>query len=192
MSANLLQLPCNTLGGVSERLNGLVSKTMGGCKPHASSNLAPTATMIKQYSAGGIVYKKLQITSDELRVLWLICQHAQHNGWVFPKGIIGDSNENESIEDTALREVKEETGIDAELIKKIPTNIEYLYQFKGEKYFKTVYYYLMKYKGGDFKLRDHEMQDVRWATEEEVKKILTYKNDLDAFEEALTLYNAIS
>src|SRR3989344_1515273 len=65
-------------------------------------------------------------------------------------------------------------------------------QHKGQKIFKTVYFYLMKHLGGDFKDRDHEMMDVRWSTEEEVKKTLTYDNDKKAFEEALKIFQKLS
>ncbi|KKR72715.1 MAG: MutT/nudix family protein [Microgenomates group bacterium GW2011_GWC1_41_8] len=149
--------------------------------------------MKKEFSAGGIVFKRS--TDQKIKganILWLICQHSQHKGWVFPKGLIGDSIDNESREDTAVREVKEETGTDAEIIRQLPTPIQYWYQLKGQKIFKTVYFYLMKHLGGDFKDRDHEMMDVRWSTEEEVKKTLTYDNDKKAFEEALKIFQQLS
>ena len=65
--------------------------------------------MIKEFSAGGIVYKKQKPTTKNQRAmtLWLVCQHSQHKGWVFPKGFIGDHIDGESEKDTALREVKE-------------------------------------------------------------------------------------
>ncbi|MBI4136936.1 NUDIX domain-containing protein, partial [Candidatus Roizmanbacteria bacterium] len=121
--------------------------------------------MKKEFSAGGIVFKE-----EDGKIFWLISQHSQHKGWVFPKGLIGDSIAEESKENTAVREVKEETGIDAEILQELPTPVQYWYQFKGQKIFKTVYFYLMKHAGGDFGQRDHEMMDVRWASEEEVKK----------------------
>jgi len=143
--------------------------------------------MKKEFSAGGVVFKR-----QNGKVFWLISQHSQHKGWVFPKGLIGDTIDNESREDTAVREVKEETGIDAEIIQELPTPVQYWYQLKGEKIFKTVYFYLMKHRGGDFKERDHEMMDVRWTTEEEVQKTLTYKNDKKAFEEALKIFKELT
>lgn len=148
--------------------------------------------MKREFSAGGIVFKKpLAISRKPSAVLWLICQHSQHKGWVFPKGLIGDSIAEESREATAVREVKEETGIDAEIIKELPSPIKYWYQFKGEKIHKTVYFYLMKYVGGTIDEHDHEMMDVRWADEEAVRKTLTYKNDKMAFVEALQLFKKL-
>ncbi len=137
--------------------------------------------MKREFSAGGIVFNKP-------KSLWLICRHSQHKGWVFPKGLIGDTVENESKENTAVREVKEETGVDATIIHSEPIIVKYWYQYKGEKIFKTVYFFLMEEIGGDITQHDHEMMDVKWATEEEVKKILTYQNDRKAFDQALKLF----
>ncbi|HLB61104.1 MAG TPA: NUDIX domain-containing protein [Patescibacteria group bacterium] len=149
--------------------------------------------MKREFSAGGIVYKHQRKAKSEQRITkWLICQHSHHKGWVFPKGLIGDTIDNESREDTSVREVKEETGIDAEIVHEAPIVTKYWYQFNKEKIFKTVYFYLMKHKGGDFKDHDHEMMDVKWVTEEEVKKTLTYNNDRKAFEEALKIYHQLT
>jgi len=145
--------------------------------------------MQQEFSAGGIVYQRPKTKSQ--RTLWLICQHSQHKGWVFPKGLIGDIVENETIEDTAVREVKEETGIVARIIRKLPKPVQYWHQFKKEKRLKTVHFYLMEAIGGDITDHDHEMMDVKWVTEEEVRNTLTYKNDKGAFEEALTLFNTM-
>ena len=146
--------------------------------------------MTKEFSAGGIVYQKPIANSQKLK--WLICQHSQHKGWVFPKGLIGDTVDNESKEDTAVREVKEETGVEGKILNDKPIVVQYWYQFKGEKIFKTVYFFLMEEAGGDIAKHDHEMMAVKWASEEEVKSTLTYDNDKKAFDEALKLFNTLS
>ena len=157
--------------------------------------------MIKhEVSAGGIVYK--QVKSIE----WLICQHSQHKGWVFPKGLVGDKKisniknqkskikkqERENLKDAALREVKEEGGVKAKIVAKLPKPVEYFYKFKGQLIKKTVYYYLMKYVSGDPKNHDWEMSQAKFLAEDEVKKTLTYKSDKEAFGEALTILNSSS
>ncbi|MDP2672178.1 MAG: NUDIX domain-containing protein, partial [Candidatus Daviesbacteria bacterium] len=60
-----------------------------------------------QFSAGGIVYKK-----ENGEIFILVSQHSQHHGWVFPKGLI---DEGETKEATAIREVKEEAGVDGKI-----------------------------------------------------------------------------
>ena len=131
-----------------------------------------------EFSAGGVVFKK-----EQNKVFILVSQHSQHHGWVFPKGLIGDHIKEEKKEDTAVREVKEETGIDAKILKPL-SPVTYWYVFEGEKIRKTVYYYLMEFLGGDFKQRDHEMENVEWLLPEEIEERLTYKSDKEVWQEA--------
>src|SRR3990172_4248498 len=126
--------------------------------------------MIKEFSAGGIVYKKFQIpirqSADKFQIKWLVCQHSQHKGWVFPKGLIGDHVEGELKETTALREVEEETGVKAKIIDKLEKPAGYFYVWQKEKRYKTVHYFLMKYVSGDITKHDFEMQAVEWWNED--------------------------
>ncbi len=138
--------------------------------------------MKHEISAGGIVYKK------ENDLLWLICQHSQHKGWVFPKGLVGDTKYDEPLEDAALREVSEEGGVTATIITPLLKPVEYFYKWEGQTIKKTVYYFLMEYISGDPKNHDHEMMDAKLVTESEVKKTLTYDTDRKAFDEALRLF----
>jgi len=148
--------------------------------------------MIREFSAGGIVYRKSEIRNPKSEIKWLVAQHSQHKGWVFPKGFIGDKIEGESKENTALREVEEETGVRARIIRNLQKPAGYFYVWKGEKRYKTVYYFLMEYVGGDTKNHDFEMSAVEWWPMEKVRKDLTYKSDKIAFEEALDLFKKIS
>lgn len=133
-------------------------------------------------SAGGIVYKK-----ERNKILWLITQHSKHKGWGFPKGLIGDKDKDEPINKAALREVEEEGGIKAKIIKLLPNPTQYMYRFKEFLIKKTVYYFLMEYLSGDPKNHDWEMSDAKFVTEEEAKKILSFKSDKEAFAQALKL-----
>lgn len=138
----------------------------------------------KEISAGGIVFKK-----ERSQTLWLITQHSQNKGWSFPKGLIGDAKKDEPMEEAALREVKEEGGVDAKIIQKLPTPITYQYSFDDVLVNKTVHYFLMEYSSGDPKDHDWEMMDAKFMTEEEIKKTLTHDADKKAFEEALKLFH---
>jgi 8-oxo-dGTP diphosphatase len=123
-----------------------------------------------EYSAGGIVLKKENNT-----IFLLMAQDANHKGWGFPKGHIADKIKNESKESTAIREVKEETGIDAEIIS-FASEENYIFTLHSNKTKKTVYYFFMKFIGGDFSEKDHEMMDVAWIQFEAVEEKLTYQN----------------
>lgn len=138
--------------------------------------------VIYQTSAGGIVYKK-----EGNNILWLITQHSLHKGWVFPKGLVGDKEKNELKETAALREVEEEGGVKAKIISNKPIITNYQYKWKGNFIKKTVYYFLMEYISGDPKNHDWEMIDAKFVKEKEVKKILTYKSDQEAFEKILKI-----
>jgi 8-oxo-dGTP diphosphatase len=156
-----------------------------------------------EFSAGGVVYKQ-----EKSRLLILVCQHSQHHGWVFPKGLIGDHKEQEvgkvpkvsevskvskvgiqkgkreTKEEAALREVFEETGVKAEIIQPL-TPITYWYQWEGEKIRKTVYYFIMKYLSGNISKHDFEMENVEWIPVEEVENRLTYPSDKKVWQEAI-------
>ncbi|MBI2641562.1 NUDIX domain-containing protein [Candidatus Roizmanbacteria bacterium] len=136
-----------------------------------------------EVSAGGIVFKKVQE-----KILWLIVQHSQHKGWVFPKGLIGDKKENEPMEEAALREVGEEGGVKAKIIVKLSKPVSYMYRFKDMLIRKTVYYFLMEYISGDPKNHDWEVSDAKFLREEEIQKTLSFKSDKEAFEQALNLF----
>lgn len=131
-----------------------------------------------EFSAGGVVFQKTPKGIDIL-----LCQHSYHHGWGFPKGLIGDKKEGESKEETAIREVKEETGADGEILGQIEP-ITYWYKFENEKVKKTVYYYVMKYLGGDISKHDFEMEDVKWVEKDKVLDTLTYKSDKEVFKRA--------
>lgn len=132
-----------------------------------------------EFSAGGIVYKK-----RNGKIWILVAQHSQHHGWVFPKGLIGDKKNGEGKEETALREVEEETGAKGKIIKELKP-VTYWYVWDEEKIKKTVYYFIMEYVEGDITDHDFEMEDVKWAEEGKVLETLTYKSDKIAFKEAL-------
>ncbi|MBI4096286.1 MAG: NUDIX domain-containing protein [Candidatus Levybacteria bacterium] len=137
-----------------------------------------------QFSAGGIVYRK-----ENNNVFILVSQHSQHHGWVFPKGLIGDHVEGENKEETALREVKEETGAIGKIVKAL-TPVTYWFVLEGEKIKKTVYYFLMEYVGGDITKHDHEMEAVDWLPKEKVEKRLSYKSDKQVWKQALEILNS--
>jgi 8-oxo-dGTP pyrophosphatase MutT (NUDIX family) len=134
-----------------------------------------------EYSAGGIVFKK-----NGENIVILLGQHSSHHGWVFPKGLIGDHIENESKEETALREVEEETGAKGKIVQPLQS-VTFHYEWKREKRKKTVYYYLMEYIGGDINKHDWEMEKVEWVLEDKVLDKLTYESDKKVWQQARLL-----
>ncbi|MDE2591116.1 MAG: NUDIX domain-containing protein [Patescibacteria group bacterium] len=142
--------------------------------------------MKRDFSAGGIVFK-----NESGKVYLLVSQHSQHHGWVFPKGFIGDKIAGESKEETALREVQEETGIIGKILEPLP-KITYWYQMEGEKHKKTVYYFIMEFVGGDTSKHDWEMEQVEWLPIEEVTNRLTFDSDKVIWEQAKKKIEALT
>ena len=105
--------------------------------------------------------------------------------WALPKGIISDG---EKPDETALREVAEETGVEGRLIGKLG-DIRYVYTWDGERIFKVVSFYLLRYSRG--RLGDlppetaHEVAEARWLPLEEAPRLLSYKGEREMAEKAL-------
>lgn len=134
--------------------------------------------MKEEQSAGGVVYKKGQ---EEIFIL--VAQPTNYDTWVFPKGLIGDHIENESREETAVREVQEETGAKGKIVQPL-TPVEYWYQRNGLKVYKKVYYFLMEYVSGDITVHDWEMQQVIWLPINKISEKLSFESDKIVFQEA--------
>jgi 8-oxo-dGTP pyrophosphatase MutT (NUDIX family) len=137
--------------------------------------------MKKQFSAGGVVFRK---SADTIQIL--MGKHSQSHAWVFPKGLIGDKIDNEGTEETALREVEEETGVLGKIIAPL-TPKEYWFMWEGEKIHKTVSYFLMEFISEDKSKKDDEMEEVGWITFDEVGQKLKYPSDKKIWEEAKQL-----
>ncbi|HEX7456156.1 MAG TPA: NUDIX domain-containing protein [Candidatus Nanoarchaeia archaeon] len=127
-------------------------------------------------SAGGVVYRKLK---DRLE--FLVVQHSGHHRWVLPKGWI---DPGETKEQTAIREVREEAGVEAEIKYYLGEAIAW-YQKDGEKYRKTSHFFLMEYKSGD-PAKEHgwEIEDTAWLSAEEATEKLDYPGEKKMVEKA--------
>ena len=96
--------------------------------------------MRREFSAGGVVVRKL-------RGAWhlaAIRPGGKENVWALPKGLIG---KGEGAAETALREVTEETGVQGRLVEKLG-DVRYVYTWKGERVFKVVSFFLVRYSAG--------------------------------------------
>jgi len=131
----------------------------------------------KQHSAGGVVFRK-----NKNKIEVAIIARNNKTVWCLPKGKI---EKNESAEDTAKREVKEETGLEGELLTKI-NSIHYFYTSKEEnkRFSKTVDFYLFKYVNGNTEDHDWEIDAVEWVEIDEAIKRLTYKSERETMEKA--------
>jgi 8-oxo-dGTP pyrophosphatase MutT (NUDIX family) len=95
--------------------------------------------------------------------------------WTLPKGA---QEGGETVTQTALREVREETGLEAELIGPLDT-IDYWFVWAPEKtrYHKFVHYFLMRAVGGDFAEHDHEMEEAAWFEPAQARRRMSFANE---------------
>ena len=103
--------------------------------------------------------------------------------WTLPKGT---PSERETVEQTALREVTEETGLEVRISAPVGA-IEYFFTQQGTRIHKTVHFFLMEATGGSLDQHDHEFDEVRWVPIEEARSLLSYPTERQVVEEALSV-----
>src|SRR5262245_3419596 len=115
-----------------------------------------------QVSAGGVAFRK---RGSQIEVA--LISVGENNRWQLPKGL---DDKSESTEAGAVREVREEAGIETEVVERID-KVEYWYFWKEDgkrvRYHKFVYFYLLSYKSGDVRNHDQEVNQARWVEMDE-------------------------
>ncbi|HWQ32593.1 MAG TPA: NUDIX domain-containing protein [Blastocatellia bacterium] len=146
---------------------------------------APLVTR-QQVSAGGVAFRLRR--SEPQVVIVAVGDEAR---WQIPKGLV---DAGESPEAAALREVREEAGIETELLAPIGT-IDYWYisDQSGERvrYHKFVHFFLLRYLRGDVRHHDHEVREARWVTVEEAVKMLAFKGEREVMIKAGRLIESL-
>jgi 8-oxo-dGTP pyrophosphatase MutT (NUDIX family) len=132
-------------------------------------------------SAGGIV-----IRHDSGKP-WLVVgsRRRDRDGrtWTLPKGT---PNPGESREQTAVREVEEETGLEVRITGPLD-DIAYWFVQSGTRVEKTVHYFMMEPIGGDLARHDHEFEEVRWITFDAAASMLTFETERNLVARAAAL-----
>lgn len=124
-------------------------------------------------SAGGVV-----VSTDRERPSLVVGMRRRARDavtWTLPKGT---PDPGESVEETALREVAEETGLSVRIVEPLPS-IEYTFVQDGTRIHKTVHYFLMEPTGGDLSRHDHEFERVRWVPFDEAAGLLSFPTERD-------------
>ena len=129
--------------------------------------------MKKEKSCGAVVYKQ---ENDKIKFL-IIRQH--DDCWHFPKGHI---EEGETEEQTAIREIKEETNLDVELDNKFRKVITYS---PKEDVIKDVVFFIGKATSFDLVIDPNELMDAKWVNALEAKSYFNYQDTIDTYEAAL-------
>ena len=93
--------------------------------------------------------------------------------WSLPKGT---PEEGETREETALREVREESGLEVRILSSFDA-ISYSFVRTGERIEKTVHYYIMEAIGGSFEQYDKEFDELRWVRMDEAVRLLDFQTE---------------
>jgi 8-oxo-dGTP pyrophosphatase MutT (NUDIX family) len=132
----------------------------------------------REFSCGGVVVR------DDQCIVIVPTRRAAGGVQVLalPKG---HPEGDESAADAAVREVREEAGVEATVREKLG-NVRYWYQRDGKRIAKTVTFFLLDYVSGEPDDHDHEVEHARWIALEEAARSLTYKGERDMAERALS------
>ena len=130
--------------------------------------------MIREKSCGALVYRDREGVKE-----LLLIKHRSGGHWSFPKGHVEGS---ESEVQTALREIKEETGLDVVLCQNFRQSVEY---FPKPHVKKQVVYFLAHPAGDDTVHRqEEEISEYRWAPLADADSMVTFRNDKNLIREA--------
>lgn len=146
----------------------------------ATAAAKPKLPVVTQVSAGGVCYKR-----DGENILVAIVSVGDANRWQLPKGLV---EKGETPESAAIRETREEAGIDGDSESRIET-IEYWYAGMHEgrrvRFHKFVHFFLLTYKSGDVTDHDWEVNESRWVPIEEAIGMLAFKSEREILERAV-------
>jgi len=154
----------------------------------------PRPRVVRAFSAGGVVFRLPPVLSPMepnaetagardsalAGVEVALVGYQRDDTWTLPKGTPKDG---ETVEETALREVGEETGIQARIVGDLGS-IQYSFGRRGVRYDKEVRHFLMEATGGDVSLHDAEYDEARWFGLTEAMRRLTYANETEVVRRA--------
>jgi 8-oxo-dGTP pyrophosphatase MutT (NUDIX family) len=146
-----------------------------------------TSEVKREFSAGGVLVRRL-------RGGWVVAAirpaGKEAGVWALPKGNLAPG---EDPRETALREVKEETGANGRLVEKLG-DVRYVYTWKGERIFKVVSFFLLRYTSGRLgelpPATAHEVDEVRWLPLQEAPRLLAYGGERKMVERTLASVRA--
>jgi 8-oxo-dGTP pyrophosphatase MutT (NUDIX family) len=172
--ASAASLPSPQAKGAGKKKNR--SRKKGGKKPARRPTKTEAARQAsstrKEVSAGGVLYRHSE--NGGIEVLLASRRTLRGNiAWGLAKGHI---EPDETPEDAAIREVKEETGFAATIEENLGLT-KYFYVWEDVRIRKTVHFFLMRVTGGNPNDRDDEMEEVRWFPLDRAAKRAAYRGE---------------
>jgi 8-oxo-dGTP pyrophosphatase MutT (NUDIX family) len=133
--------------------------------------------LIREFSAGGVVVRRFRG-----RPFMAAVRVKGGTVLALPKGRI---DAGESAAETARREVREETGLEATVVEKLG-DVRYWYQRSGDRVFKVVSFFLFRYRAGSVRDHDEEVDSAEWVPLEDAPRLLAYRGEREIAEAALS------
>jgi 8-oxo-dGTP pyrophosphatase MutT (NUDIX family) len=141
----------------------------------------PILRTARATSAGGVVHRSI-----DGRVQIALVHRRAPVLWALPKGT---PDAGETTEETALRETREETGLEVEIEARLQS-IRYFFVRGTTRFHKTVHFFLMRPIGGSLDAHDAEFDEVRWMDLSEALAIMNHATERSVVEEAAALIEA--
>lgn len=135
--------------------------------------------MASEFSAGGVVL------NDAQEIVVIVPTRRAADGSTVHALPKGHPDGSESPAEAALREVREEAGVEAEIVSSLG-EVRYWYQRGGRRIAKVVEFFMLRYVSGNLDDHDHEVEYARWVPATEAAETLTYAGERDMVREALS------
>jgi 8-oxo-dGTP pyrophosphatase MutT (NUDIX family) len=132
--------------------------------------------VIREFSAGGVVLRRMHGRP------FVAVVRVRDEILALPKG---HPDGDESAAEAAQREVREETGLEAELVEKLG-DVKYWYVRGGERVMKIVAFFLFQYRSGSVENHDHEVEEALWIPLADAPRRLAYKGEREMAEAAIS------
>ena len=123
--------------------------------------------MIREFSAGGVVVRRMQGRP------FVAVVRVRDEILALPKG---HPDGEESASEAAQREAREETGLETELVERLG-DVKYWYVRDGERVMKIVAFFLFRYRSGSVENHDHEVEEALWIPLDDAPRRLAYKGE---------------
>jgi 8-oxo-dGTP pyrophosphatase MutT (NUDIX family) len=132
--------------------------------------------VIREFSAGGVVVRQMRGRA------FVAVVRVRDEILALPKG---HPDGDETSAQAAQREVREETGVEAELVERLG-DVKYWYVRGGERVMKIVAFFLFRYRSGSVENHDHEVEEALWIPLDEAPRRLAYKGEREMADAAIS------
>jgi 8-oxo-dGTP pyrophosphatase MutT (NUDIX family) len=132
--------------------------------------------VIREFSAGGVVVRQMRGRE------FVAVVRVRDEILALPKG---HPDGDETSAQAAQREVREETGLEADLVERLG-DVKYWYVRGGERVMKIVAFFLFRYRSGSVENHDHEVEEALWIPLDEAPRRLAYKGEREMADAAIS------